>query len=146
MFFELDAAEHTLRYLPQCVLSNIVYQYNCGMCNSKYIGETSRHYTTRIAEHMGVSPRTGAPMAKVHSNIHAHHLKTGHRISKENFSVLYSRGSLDLQASESIAIHQYRPDLNDKTASVPLNILCAQVMCVSDIFCLCYFHLTLMYV
>ena len=91
--------------IPQCVLSNIVYQYNCGMCNSKYIGETSRHYTTRIAEHMGVSPRTRASMAKVQSNIHAHYLKTGHRISKENFSVLYSRASLDLQASESIAIH-----------------------------------------
>ena len=109
--------------LPLCVLSNIVYQYNCGMCNSKYIGETSRHYTTRVAEHMGVSPRTGAPMTKVNSNIHAHYLRTGHDISKDYFTVLYSRSSLDLQTSESIAIHQHRPDLNDKTASVPLNIL-----------------------
>ena len=109
--------------VPLCVRSNLVYQFNCGMCNSKYIGETSRHYTTRVAEHMGVSPRTGAPMARVQSNVYSHFLQTGHQVSKEDFKVLYSRATLDLKASESIAIHQFSPDLNDKQLSVPLNIL-----------------------
>ena len=104
--------------------SNIVYIYKCGICNSRYIGETSRHYTTRVAEHMGVSPRTGAPMARINSNVYSHFLESGHRIKKEDFSILYSRGSSDLRLSESIAIHQHRPDLNDKVASVPLEVLC----------------------
>ena len=110
--------------IPKCVRSNIVYEYKCGMCNSKYIGETARHYNTRVAEHMGVSPRTGAPMSKVNSNIYGHFLQTGHHVSKENFTILYSRASMDLKTSESIAIHQHKPDLNDKIFSVPLNVLC----------------------
>ena len=110
--------------IPDTVRSNIVYCYKCGMCDSKYIGETSRHYTTRVAEHMGVSPRTGVPMAKVNSNIYGHFLETGHQIKKENFTILYNRDSMDLKISESIAIYQLRPNLNDKTYSVPLKILC----------------------
>ena len=110
--------------IPNIVRSNIVYIYKCGICNSRYIGETSRHYTTRVAEHMGVSPRTGAPMARINSNVYSHFLESGHRIKKEDFSILYSRGSSDLRLSESIAIHQHRPDLNDKVASVPLEVLC----------------------
>ena len=110
--------------IPDAVRSNIVYRYKCGMCNSMYIGETSRHYTTRVAEHMGVSPRTGAPMAKVNSNIYSHFIETGHRIKQQNFTILYNRDNKDLKYSESIAIHQLGPNLNEKTYSVPLEILC----------------------
>ena len=110
--------------IPRRVRSNIVYEYKCGMCNSRYIGETARHYATRVAEHMGVSPRTGAPMSKVNSNIHAHFLQTGHRVCEDNFSILCSRASMDLKTAESIAIHHMKPDLNDKIQSVPLEVLC----------------------
>ena len=109
--------------IPMMVRSNIVYIYKCGICNSRYIGETSRHYTTRVAEHMGVSPRTGKPMSKVNSNVYAHFLESGHSIKRENFAILYSRGSLDLKLAESIAIHQLQPDLNSQVASVPLDVL-----------------------
>ena len=63
-------------------------------------------------------------MSKVTSNIYAHFMKTGHQISEENFSILYSRASMDLMTSESIAIHELKPDLNDKNYSVPLSVLC----------------------
>ena len=110
--------------VPMCVRSNIVYQYKCGICNSKYIGETSRHFNTRVAEHMGVSPRTGAPMAKVNSNVYNHFLESGHQVKRDDFSILYSRDSYEIKISESISLHQFKPNLNDKIYSVPLEILC----------------------
>ena len=110
-------------HTPKHVRSNIVYQYHCGICNSMYIGETSRHYATRIAEHKGVSPLTGAPMARINSHIYDHFVGTGHHIKDAYFSILFSREPLDLEISESIAIHEYNPDLNDKRSSTPLNIL-----------------------
>ena len=109
--------------VPKCIRSNIVYQYNCGMCNSTYIGETTRHYKTRVAEHRGISPLTGAPMARVNSHIYGHFLESGHNIVEDNFSILHTRHPCDLQLSESIAIHEFQPDLNDKQSSTPLKIL-----------------------
>ena len=109
--------------IPKFVKSNIVYKYKCGICHSTYIGETTRHYTTRIAEHKGISPLTGAPMSKPNSHIYEHFRQTGHNIRDENFSILFSTDSIDIQLSESIAIHEFNPDLNEKHSSTPLKVL-----------------------
>ena len=110
-------------YVPKSVRSNIVYKYDCGICHSTYIGETTRHYNTRIAEHKGVSPLTGAPMSKVNSHIYQHFRETGHSIKDENFKILYNSNPLDIQIAESISIHEQKPDLNDKMSSTPLKLL-----------------------
>ena len=109
--------------LPSDVRSNIVYKYTCGICNSAYIGETSRHYKTRVAEHRGVSPRTGQPMATVNSNIYKHFLDSTHIVKKEYFEIIKSVHPFELKTAESIAIHQFRPNLNGTLYSVPLNVL-----------------------
>ena len=36
---------------PVALKSMVVYQFSCAGCNSRYIGETSRHFSTRIKEH-----------------------------------------------------------------------------------------------
>ena len=36
---------------PVALKSMVVYQFSCAGCNSRYIGETSRHVSTRIKEH-----------------------------------------------------------------------------------------------
>ena len=36
---------------PDALKSMVVYQFTCSGCNSCYIGETSRHFSTRIKEH-----------------------------------------------------------------------------------------------
>ena len=109
--------------IPVSVQSNVVYKYCCGMCHSTYIGETTRHYTTRIAEHKGISPLTGRPMSKISSKIYQHFFETGHSVKDENFSILCGREPFDLETSESIAIHQLHPSLNEKGSSTPLKIL-----------------------
>ena len=35
---------------PVALKSMVVYQFSCAGCNSSYIGETSRHFSTRIME------------------------------------------------------------------------------------------------
>ena len=47
--------------IPDHLQSNIIYQFDCVRCNSNvsYIGQTSCNLAKRIAEHKGLSERTG---------------------------------------------------------------------------------------
>ena len=113
--------------VPNLMRSNVVYEYKCSQCGDTYIGETTRHLATRIAEHRGVSARTGKPMLKQpNSNIFMHYLETGHEIVKEDFKVLCS-DSQNLKISESLLIHQKKPNLNSMATSVPLRIVGSHV-------------------
>ena len=97
--------------------------YKCSQCSETYIGETTRHLATRVAEHRGVSARTGKFLCKQpNSNIFAHYLKTDHEIVKDDFKILCS-DSQHLKISESLLIHQNKPKLNSMTTSVPLKIV-----------------------
>ena len=61
--------------IPLMMSSNIIYKYSCGQCQSSYIGETHRHFISRICEHKGISPRTKKPYVNPqHSNIREHSL------------------------------------------------------------------------
>ena len=102
----------------------MVYLYNCGQCSAQYCGETTRHLKTRVAEHRGVSPRTGVTYkSPVCSNVRDHAVVTGHDINFENFTVLHRTDSYNLRLAESILIHKLKPNLNGMDSSIPLNIL-----------------------
>ena len=109
--------------IPASVRGNVVYKYQCRICDSTYIGETTRHYSTRVSEHRAVSPRTGAPLQKTNSNMYNHFLETGHFICEEDFCIIGSQLAGDLRTAESIFIHSQKPNLNNMTSSVELNIL-----------------------
>ena len=38
--------------VPRSFRSNVVYKFICAECNSAYVGETSRHLSTRVREHL----------------------------------------------------------------------------------------------
>ena len=38
--------------IPDALKSLVVYQFTCVGCNSRSIGETSRHFATRVKEHL----------------------------------------------------------------------------------------------
>ena len=38
--------------IPEALKSLFVYQFTCARCNSRYIGEMSRHFATRVKEHL----------------------------------------------------------------------------------------------
>ena len=110
--------------VPQLVKSNVVYFYKCGQCEATYCGETIRHLHTRIAEHKGVSPRTGRPIASpTNSSIRQHSELNDHPIVQTNFKILATSNRFDIKTVESIFIHKLKPTLNDSNASTPLHIL-----------------------
>ena len=110
--------------MPDAVRSNIVYQYKCAQCDATYIGETTRHFSTRVAEHRGISSRTGRPfLNSPNSNIYSHYLSTGHDLQSSDFKILYS-GGVGLKIAESLFIHKSKPSLNDMSTSSPLKIIC----------------------
>ena len=39
--------------------SNLVYNFSCAGCNACYIGETGRHFSTRINEHLDTDKKIG---------------------------------------------------------------------------------------
>ena len=109
--------------MPDSVRSNIVYQYKCAQCDATYIGETTRHFSTRVAEHRGVSSRTGRLLLNSpNSNIYSHYLSSGHDIQPSDFEILCT-GGVGLKISESLVIHKSKPSLNDMSSSFPLKIV-----------------------
>ena len=110
--------------VPVLLRSNIVYKFNCGQCTATYYGETRRHLKTRVAEHRGLSARTGQPLSQPpHSSIRDHAVTAGHDIKPSDFSIAFSTSRQNLHVSESILIHANRPSLNNMESSAPLHIL-----------------------
>ena len=99
--------------LPEPMCSCIIYDYKCMLCNKHYIGSTARQLSCRIAEHMGISVRTGLPLStQPYSSIHQHESETGHRIQKSNFKILSYSNRSSLRTVEALYIHKSKPELN----------------------------------
>ena len=63
--------------IPVDLQSNVVYKFTCDQCDHIYIGETTRHFTSRQKEHL-----SGKPEPSVIS-LHDHQPK------QENFQLLF---------------------------------------------------------
>ncbi|NJL51449.1 MAG: hypothetical protein HC930_03135 [Hydrococcus sp. SU_1_0] len=110
--------------MPALLRSCVVYKFKCSQCEATYCGETARHFTTRIAEHRGLSSRTGLVVQNpLHSSIRDHSQKSDHPIHVNDFKILSSCERQNLKLLESILIHRSRPTLNGTDSSVPLGIL-----------------------
>ena len=53
--------------IPTALKSFVVYEFTCAGCNSRYIGETSRHFSMQIKEHTSIT----LPTAKTITNLTA---------------------------------------------------------------------------
>ena len=101
---------------PLDVQSNLVYKFDCHGCNSSYIGETSRHLRTRVADHCrGVGCKTlfdhGSNCRNRNNRINISEFK----IISKGFSNYKERAM-----AEAILIKSGKPDLNIQNKSVQL--------------------------
>ena len=39
-------------FVPESLKSRVVHQFTCASCGARYIGETNRHFNTRVNEHL----------------------------------------------------------------------------------------------
>ena len=111
--------------IPCCLCSSVIYKFSCACKDApSYVGCTSRHLFERIAEHQGISSRTGDPLsAPPFSSIRQHTQLCHSTISDTNFSILKSaNNSQDLHILESLHIRKTKPELNDMKSSYPLLI------------------------
>ena len=108
--------------LPYELMSNVVYKYTCGRCNSFYCGETDRDLSVRAGEHIGLSPLTFKKCKpSKESAVHDHLLFCDNDPSFEEFSVLAKASSkFSLGIRESLLIKRDTPSLNRNIASVEL--------------------------
>ena len=120
--FSIGSLFHHKERLNKGMLSSLVYEYVCPRCELSYIGSTSRNLLTRVAEHAGVSYRTGVPLSNPpHSSIRDHNLDCIPTIQIENFTILgMSANDENLKVLESLHIHFKKPALNNMQSAYPL--------------------------
>ena len=92
---------------PDALKSLVVYQFTCAGCNSRYIGETSRHFSTRIKEHT---------MSDKNSHIFKHFSESPSCKSLYTpscFIILDTANNpIDLKLKEALYITKNKPNLN----------------------------------
>ena len=110
--------------IPRVLQSLVVYEFRCSSCNARYVGSTTRHLTTRIAEHLGVSPRTHRTLsAPSFSAVREHRNTMGHQISPSDFRILSrAKYKYDLGITESLCIQRTLPVLNTMQSAEVLQL------------------------
>ena len=68
--------------VPDGLRSRVVYKFVCAGCNACYVGETCRHFSTRVREHL-VSDRASHIFKHLQDSAHSCAL-----CSADNFHVL----------------------------------------------------------
>ena len=84
--------------------SGVVCQINCPRCDACYVGQTSRHLTTRIKEHQRSGP--------VES--HMTSCNTSFSIMNVQIKALSRRSVAHLMTLEALIIRAVKPSLNTK--------------------------------
>ena len=98
---------------PDALKSMVVYQFTCAGCNSRYIGETSRHLSTRIKEHT-VSDKNSHIFKHLSFSSTCKNLYT-----PTCFKILDSaKTSFDLKLKEAFHIKHGNPELNKQVQHI----------------------------
>ncbi len=98
--------------------ANVVYKFVCASCNASYVGETSRHLSVRINEHLNTDKS---------SHIYKH--LRANQACKDNcsnncFSVLDTASSkYQLRIKEGLYIDWFKPSLNKQVHSLKVSLL-----------------------
>ena len=93
--------------VPEDLKSCVVYQFTCAGCNSSYIGETTRHLSTRIKEHTQTDKSSHIFKHLQHSSLCKNHY------TRECFKLLDKANfPIALKIKESLYIKKLKPELN----------------------------------
>ena len=99
------------------VLVWYIYKFLRAGCSACYVGETTRHFSTRVREHM-LSDRTSHNFKHLQNSEHYHTL-----CSKDCFSILdHASSTFQLKIQEAIHIQWEKPTLNHQLYHVNLKL------------------------
>ena len=95
--------------IPRGLRSRVVYKFACAGCNACYVGETTRHFSTRVREHL-VTDKA--------SHIFKHLQNSEHYCalcSVDCFHILdYASTGFQLKIKEAFHIQRQQPSLNQQ--------------------------------
>ena len=94
--------------IPKDFISDVVYKFQCGLCNESYYDKIIRYLDKRFGEHLGVSPRTEKKVKPSNHNAVCDHLLTKHFLPS-------------FEIKESLLIMRHKPSLNRNINSAPLH-------------------------
>ena len=103
--------------VPEGLRTRVVYKFSCASCNACYVGETSRHFSTRVREHL-LSDRS--------SNVFKH--LQGSEFCRASctpdcFEILDSAATkYQVKLKESMFIEWEKPDLNQQVKHINLTL------------------------
>ena len=111
----------------------------CASCDASYIGSTKRSLHCRVEQHLGRSYRTGVWLTRPDpSPIRNHVVGCNTTFSINNFKIIGQGDTLlDLRLLESLHILKSKPDLNDNTSAVQLNVVVwteLSLLCVMTVY------------
>ena len=100
--------------IPAPLQSFVVYEYVCHCSVAKYIGQTTCNFATRVAQHQGISERTGARLADPpFSAIREHSRHKHHAINPDSFRIIATaKNKQDLDILEALHIKCKHLSLN----------------------------------
>ena len=115
--YRISSFFNTKTKLPNHIISNICYQFQCSHCSVRYIGCTLRSFNTRIHDHLGKSYRTGNPLqSPTFSAIREHAYNNNHSFSPTDFKILAKlQYDSEVILAEQILIDKLKPELNRRS-------------------------------
>ena len=105
--------------VPRGLRASVVYMYKflCAGCSACYVGETTRHFSTRVREHI-FSDRTSHIFKHLQTSEHCRTL-----CSNDCFSILdHASTTFQPKIKESIHIQWEKPTLNHQLYQVNLKL------------------------
>ena len=114
--FKIDSLFIAKDKLKSNLKSSVVYQFTCTGCNARYIGETTRHLTTRISEHF--STQTSHIKKHLDNSLNCKAL-----CDESCFKIIdESKSQFSLKLKEAMYIEWEKPSLNIQQKNVQLTI------------------------
>ena len=103
--------------VPGGLRSRVVYKFACAGCNACYVGETTRHFSTRVRENL-VSDRASHIFKHLENSEHRHDL-----CSVDCFHILdHASTTFQLKIKEAFHIRREQPSLNQQLHHVNLKL------------------------
>ena len=90
--------------IPKMLLSNVVYQITCPGCQSSYVGQTTRHLTTRIQEHARPASHVGSHLSNCSQTMQDAEINVSDR----------TNSNIKLLTLEALHISRRAPSINQK--------------------------------
>ena len=101
--------------VPNGLRSRVVYKFTCAGCNACYVGETTRHFSTRAREHLA-SDRASHIFKHLHNSENCRPL-----CSLDCFHISdHASTTFQLKIKEAIHIQKEQPSLNQQLHHVNL--------------------------